>query len=99
MITEPTAAKPKRSNAGWLMGLYFGLGLRPVNALLSYAFSEPVAFGVAMFLMQILESPLFLRNGPRASWARTWGFWQFAVLAALAAVVAYLFCRALCRNP
>src|SRR5437588_5765157 len=83
MIAEPTPAKPKRSNAGWLMGLYFGLGLRPITFLLSYVFSGPVAFGVAMFLMQLLAYPLFLRNGPRTSWARNWGLWQFAALGAL----------------
>jgi uncharacterized membrane protein len=99
MMSEATAAKPKRSNAGWLMGLYFGLGLRPVTFLLSYAFSGPVAFGIAMFVMQLLAYPLFLRNGPRTSWARNWGFWQFAVLAAVAAVVAYFFSRAFFPNP
>jgi hypothetical protein len=98
MIPDPPT-KPKRANAGWLMGLYFGLGLRPVTFLLSYVFSGPVAFGVAMFLMQLLAYPLFLRNGPRTSWARNWGFWQFTVLGALAAVIAYFFSRAFFPNP
>jgi hypothetical protein len=99
MIAEPTAAKAKRTTTGWLMGLYFGLGLRPVTFLLSYLFSGPVAFGVAMFLMQLLAYPLFLRNGPRARWAQNWGFWQFAGLAALGSVVCYFLSRAFFPNP
>jgi hypothetical protein len=99
MITEPTDAKPKQSKAGWLMGLYFGLALRPVTFLLTYIFSGPVAFGVAMFLLQLIAYPLFLRNGPRNSWARNWGFWQFAVLSAFASVICYFLSLVFFPNP
>ena len=98
MLAEPTAVKSKRSN-GWLVGVYFGLAIRPVTFLFSYLFSGPVAFALAMLATQLLAYPVFFRTGPRASWARNWGFWHFAVLALLASVIGYFFSRAFFPNP
>jgi hypothetical protein len=99
MLTQPTEPKSKRLTSGWLIGVYFGLALRPATLLFTYLFSGPVAFGVAMFVMQLVAYPLFLRNGPRTSWARNWGFWHFAGLAALSGIVGFFLSGTFFPNP
>ena len=87
-------AKDEKPKYGWLVGLYYGLGLRPFTAFLSWFFSGPVAFALAVLIMNLVSYPLFLR-GPRYwSWQRNWGFWHFAVFDVLMAIGAYFLARA-----
>ncbi len=76
----------EKTSSRWV-GLYFGLGVQVVTRVLGYWLLLPVAFGLTVFLLNLLAYPLFFHDNPhRARWMLKWGFREFIIFNAAAGV-------------
>ncbi len=80
-----------KTDSRWV-GLYFGLGVQVVTRVLGYWLLLPIAFGLAMFLLNLFAYPMFFRGKPRGlRWMVNWGFREFVLFSAAVAVVCAAF--------
>ncbi len=81
----------EKTSSRWV-GLYFGLGVQVVTRVLGYWLLLPVAFGLAIFLLNLLAYPMFFRGKPRGlRWMVDWNFREFVLFSAAVAVVCAAF--------